>query len=232
MRPRTSRPLTDLSADAARPRPVRVLIALVVTAALGTGGYLVGATALGGSADRDARPASPAASAGDQRPDLPVDTPFASDDRTPPISRSESGAATAAPSAARSAVGDVTPTPSPSQVTDSPSTSATTPSPSTSEPSETVSASAQDVTPPRTSLSEEFPEVDAALFSFSANEPATFTCSLDGAAYASCEATTLYSDLDPGWHTLAVRAEDAAGNVDPTPAESRWHARDNHAAGG
>jgi hypothetical protein len=27
-----------------------------------------------------------------------------------------------------------------------------------------------------------------------------------------------------GWHTFAVRATDAAGNVDPNPAEVRWHA--------
>jgi hypothetical protein len=34
----------------------------------------------------------------------------------------------------------------------------------------------------------------------------------------------LLSDLDPGWHTLAVQATDAAGNTDLSPAETRWHA--------
>ena len=72
-------------------------------------------------------------------------------------------------------------------------------------------------------MSEDFPAPDAAHFTFSANEPATFTCSLDEAAYTSCGSPLRYLDLAAGWHTLAVRATDAAGNTDPTPAESSWH---------
>jgi hypothetical protein len=94
----------------------------------------------------------------------------------------------------------------------------------------TPSGAPEDTTPPKTSLSEEFPARDAATFSFSANERATFACSLDGAAYVPCDSPTSYSDLDPGWHTFAVRATDAAGNVDPSPAETRWHARDGRSA--
>ena len=51
---------------------------------------------------------------------------------------------------------------------------------------------------------------------------ATFECSLDGAAYASCASTHSYTDLHPGWHTFAVRATDPAGNVDGSPASTRW----------
>jgi len=110
------------------------------------------------------------------------------------------------------------------QMTDSPSPEDATPSTSPS----TASPTPEDVTPPETSLTEEFPAGDSAQFSFSANESASFTCSLDGAAYTPCDSPTQYSDLDPGWHTFAVRATDAAGNVDPTPAETRWHANDGH----
>jgi hypothetical protein len=108
-------------------------------------------------------------------------------------------------------------------VTDPPSTPTESPSPRPTEPS-AASRSAADTRPPNTSLSREDPEPDEAQFSFSANEDASFTCSLDGSAYTPCESPTLYSDLDAGWHTLAVRATDAAGNVDPSPAEARWHA--------
>jgi hypothetical protein len=90
-------------------------------------------------------------------------------------------------------------------------------------------AIAKDTTPPSSSLSREFPAGDAAWFSFSANESASFTCSLDGAAYTSCNSPTRYSDLEPGWHTFSVRATDTAGNVEPSPAKVRWHARDGHA---
>jgi hypothetical protein len=53
----------------------------------------------------------------------------------------------------------------------------------------------------------------------SADEPASFVCSLDGGSYQPCGATTTFSDLDSGWHTLTVRATDQAGNTDPSPAQ-------------
>jgi hypothetical protein len=118
-----------------------------------------------------------------------------------------------------------------------PTSDARTPSASTSEPgtsvvaqpaarSATASTTPEDITPPKTSLSKQFRAPNAATFSFSADENASFTCSLDGAAYSSCDSPTSYSDLAPGWHTFAVRATDTAGNVDASPAETRWHARD------
>jgi hypothetical protein len=66
------------------------------------------------------------------------------------------------------------------------------------------------------------------VFSLSANEAATFTCSLDGAPFSACDSPTHYADLDPGWHTFAVRATDKAGNVDPSPAKTRWHSTGGH----
>ena len=80
-------------------------------------------------------------------------------------------------------------------------------------------------------MSQAQPAPDVARFTFSANEGASFTCSLDGAAFAPCASPSVYSDLQPGWHTFAVQAVDAAGNTDPSPAESRWHAENGHATG-
>ncbi|MGH3371533.1 MAG: hypothetical protein ACRDPR_16200, partial [Nocardioidaceae bacterium] len=93
----------------------------------------------------------------------------------------------------------------------------------------TSSPAPEDETPPNTSLVEELLD-DSVLFSFTANESASFACSLDGAAYSSCGSPTRYVDLEAGWHTFAVRATDGAGNVDPTPAEVRWLASEGHSA--
>ncbi len=60
-----------------------------------------------------------------------------------------------------------------------------------------------------------------ASFSFAADEPATFTCSLDGAAFTSCTSPRSHSDLSQGTHTFQVRATDQAGNVS-APAEHTW----------
>jgi hypothetical protein len=64
-----------------------------------------------------------------------------------------------------------------------------------------------------------------ASFVFGASERATFECSLDGAAYASCTAPLGLAGLADGSHTFAVRATDAAGDVDPTPATRSWTVR-------
>lgn len=64
-------------------------------------------------------------------------------------------------------------------------------------------------------------------------EPATFTfaspetglgfqCSMDGGAYAACASPYTAASVRAGTHTFRVRAVDAAGNVDPTPAEHTW----------
>ena len=60
-----------------------------------------------------------------------------------------------------------------------------------------------------------------AVFTFTATESgSTFACSLDGAPFGPCPFS--YSGLAQGPHTFSVRATDAAGNTDPTPAQRTW----------
>lgn len=56
-------------------------------------------------------------------------------------------------------------------------------------------------------------------FAFSAQGGATsFECSLDGTAFTACTSPYGSSQLADGAHALAVRARDAVGNLDPSPA--------------
>jgi hypothetical protein len=61
-----------------------------------------------------------------------------------------------------------------------------------------------------------------ATFTFSATEPATFACSLDGAAPEPCSSSKTYVNLTEGGHTFSVQATDTAGNADPVPATRSW----------
>jgi hypothetical protein len=63
----------------------------------------------------------------------------------------------------------------------------------------------------------------SASFAFTATESgSTFECKLDAGAYATCTTPKAYSGLSTGAHTFTVRAGDAAGNVDATPATQTW----------
>ena len=62
-----------------------------------------------------------------------------------------------------------------------------------------------------------------ASFSFTAGEPgSTFACRLDGGAWSACTSPRGYSGLGEGLHAFEVRATDAAGNTDGSPAAHSW----------
>ncbi len=65
--------------------------------------------------------------------------------------------------------------------------------------------------------------IDATIaFVAPAGDAAGFECRLDGGAWAACSSPVELTDLEPGAHELAVRARDAAGNVDASPAAAAW----------
>ena len=61
-----------------------------------------------------------------------------------------------------------------------------------------------------------------ATFAFASEPGATFACALDRTSFAPCGSPVRYEHLGPGRHTFRVRARDAAGNLEPTPASWTW----------
>lgn len=96
---------------------------------------------------------------------------------------------------------------------------AATPSPSTPPPSDT--------TAPQTVIAKHPAKRTGkarATFRFRSEPGATFTCKLDKRAWRSC-GPRLTVKVKPGRHRIQVRATDAAGNTDATPAAFRWKRR-------
>lgn len=82
-----------------------------------------------------------------------------------------------------------------------------------------------DTTPPETTITAApvgTVATRSATVSFSSEEGARFECALDGAAFAACVSPVSYSGLADGVHSVTVRAIDAAGNVDASPAQAAW----------
>jgi hypothetical protein len=87
----------------------------------------------------------------------------------------------------------------------------------------------QDTTPPETTVTGgpangSTQPSDDATFTFASSEAnSTFQCKLDAGAYEACySGTKSYSNLANGSHTFSVKAKDAAGNEDATPAVRSW----------
>ena len=79
---------------------------------------------------------------------------------------------------------------------------------------------------PNTAITQQQVSGSSATFAFAATETraaATFECSLDGASFAACPSPVTVTVANGG-HSLAVRAKDSAGNVDPSPATASWTA--------
>ncbi|HRK48740.1 MAG TPA: hypothetical protein PK324_24145, partial [Nocardioides sp.] len=81
-----------------------------------------------------------------------------------------------------------------------------------------------DTVPPDTTITGSPPNPSNATspqFTFSSEAGALFECSLDGSAFASCSSPHPVT-VSHGSHTFQVRAYDAAGNRDPSPATYAW----------
>ena len=76
-----------------------------------------------------------------------------------------------------------------------------------------------DTTPPQTKISRGHVRARSADFRFDSGEQgAIFQCRLDRKRFRPCSSPKRYRRLAPGKHRFEVRAVDAAGNADPSPA--------------
>jgi hypothetical protein len=76
-----------------------------------------------------------------------------------------------------------------------------------------------DTVAPNTTITSTSVSGKSATFSFSSSEAgSTFECRLDGGPWQACSSPMSYGNLKHGSHSFRVRAIDAAGNRDGTPA--------------
>lgn len=96
-------------------------------------------------------------------------------------------------------------------------------------PAPPVSPVTRDTTPPNTWLTASparQTRAHRARFRFVSSEPGSrFRCKLDRRRWAACRSPHGYRGLRKGLHVFRVRARDAAGNADPTPAVRSWRIR-------
>ena len=83
-----------------------------------------------------------------------------------------------------------------------------------------------DRTPPRTTITKGAPnktDKSKVKFKFTSSEPrSTFECRLTKQMFRPCESAKTVKRLKRGRHRFQVRATDAAGNTDPTPAKDKF----------
>lgn len=79
-----------------------------------------------------------------------------------------------------------------------------------------------DTTAPETTISKRYFAVGKAKFWFGSSEAGGFLCRLDKGQFKPCSSPRAYKHLKGGRHNFKVKAVDAAGNVDPTPALVRF----------
>jgi len=92
------------------------------------------------------------------------------------------------------------------------------PEPEPVPPADTVAPETNIVSGPAASTT-----ATTAGFSFASSEAgSTFACKLDGGSWAACVSPVSLSSLPLGTHLFSVRATDAAGNTDTTPASQGW----------
>jgi hypothetical protein len=83
-------------------------------------------------------------------------------------------------------------------------------------------AKGKDKTPPQTTITKgpKRTHKRTVKFKFKSSEAnSTFKCKLDRKPFKKCRSPKKYKKLKPGKHVFKVKAKDAAGNVDPTPAK-------------
>jgi len=85
---------------------------------------------------------------------------------------------------------------------------------------------ATDKVPPQTKIVKGPPKKTTKTtvkFKFRSSEAGSkFQCKLDRGKFKKCKSPKTYKKLKPGKHVFRVRAVDAAGNVDPTPAKRNF----------
>ncbi len=77
--------------------------------------------------------------------------------------------------------------------------------------------------PPETTIRKVKVKGDQAKVKFSSSvEGSTFQCKLDKGKLRPCRSPKTFKSLDSGKHKVTVVATDSVGNVDPTPAKSKF----------